>query len=105
MELPLPCIVCGFQPEAESPVEGINQPYAATAFTSHGHYGSTAFDPMNGTFIEINVCDPCLRSRAGRVGEGQDRRRVMHPSDDGLVIGMEDIPWREQPPLKPWDPS
>ena len=79
--------------------EGRNEPYAATAFVTHGHYGSTAFDPMDGTFLEINVCDPCLvrQAKAGRVVEGQDYKHA-----DGT---MTRIPVNEQPPLKPWDVS
>lgn len=39
-----------------------NQPYAGTTFISHGHYGSTVFDPSwdSRTFLEINLCDECL---------------------------------------------
>ena len=60
-EVTLPCIVCGYQPkhvfneETES-----NQPYEATCFMTQGHYGSTFFDPMDGSYLEINVCDECL---------------------------------------------
>ena len=41
------------------------RPYAATTFTSHGHYGSTAFDPVSDTFLEINICDDCLQGENG----------------------------------------
>jgi hypothetical protein len=57
----LPCIRCGVLPESVDPGRGDNQPYAATAFSTGGHYGSTVFDPMNHERLEINVCDPCLR--------------------------------------------
>ena len=30
------------------------------AFISHGNYGSTIFDPMDGSYLEIYVCDQCL---------------------------------------------
>lgn len=61
----LPCIACGKGLEdaipgtPEHPVE--NQPYQGTVFTSHGQYGSTVFDSMTGEFLEINVCDECLK--------------------------------------------
>jgi hypothetical protein len=29
-------------------------------FTSPGHYGTAAFDPMNGDRLAINICDWCL---------------------------------------------
>lgn len=64
----LPCIVCG------SHLEGCsvqNQPLDGLAFATQGHYGTTVFDPMDGSALEINVCDPCL-TKAG--GEG----RVLH---------------------------
>lgn len=55
------CIVCGYQPEYAIPGDAdINQPYKATAFITQGHYGSTFFDPMDGSHLEINVCDECL---------------------------------------------
>lgn len=57
----LPCIVCGSA--LESAVnEAMNQPAEGLAFQSSGHYGSVAFDPMDGTYLEINVCDKCLES-------------------------------------------
>lgn len=58
---PLTCIVCDYQPDTAFNGCTSNQPYKATAFTTRGHYGSTFFDPMTGTQIEINVCDECLR--------------------------------------------
>lgn len=55
------CIVCKkpLVNTGPSPCED-NQPSGGTAFHSSGHYGSTAFDPMDGTYLEINICDPCL---------------------------------------------
>ena len=54
------CIVCGYQPDVAYNDCKNNQPYKATAFYTRGHYGSTFFDPMNGSMLEINVCDDCL---------------------------------------------
>ena len=59
-EVTLPCIVCGYQPESAFNGCTVNQPYKATAFNTQGHYGSTFFDPMDGSYLEINVCDECL---------------------------------------------
>jgi len=56
----IPCIVC------DSALLNIqedrcgNQPSGGLAFFSTGHYGCTLFDPMDGTGLEINVCDKCL---------------------------------------------
>lgn len=61
---PLPCIVCGFEPRPVFTDEPSMQPYAATQFSTGGHYGSTVFDPMSRYMqLCINVCDNCLRER------------------------------------------
>lgn len=60
MNNPLTCIVCDYQPVVAIHDTNTNHPYKATAFTTRGHYGSTFFDPMDGSYIEINVCDDCL---------------------------------------------
>jgi hypothetical protein len=60
---PLPCIKCGTQFEdghgGMSPDNVM--PSVGTQFSSHGHYGSTAWDPMSDpSELIINICDPCL---------------------------------------------
>lgn len=68
----LPCIRCGKQlkqcfgslEEGAVDVTFENQPYNGTAFYTGGHYGSTVFDELLGTTIEINVCDVCLLDAA-----------------------------------------
>ena len=101
----LPCIVCGNALPNVSD-DATNQPSGGTAFMTHGHYGSTAFDPMDGNFLELNVCDGCLESagRAGRVLLGRDSKPVVaHVGPDALrhmpvLIGYvkvqrEPVPW------------
>jgi hypothetical protein len=59
----LSCIVC------DSPlvnIDGPNQPDNGLAFSTSGHYGTTFFDPMDDTSIEINVCDACLVKAAAK---------------------------------------
>ncbi len=63
---PLTCIVCDYQPDTAYNGCENNQPYKATAFTTHGHYGSTFFDSMGSSSIEINVCDDCLRKAVAK---------------------------------------
>ena len=66
----LPCIVCDKELEPAIPEphgRAENQPYAATSFWTAGHYGSTVFDPMDGTRLEINVCDGCLTKKNDKV--------------------------------------
>lgn len=78
----LECIACGRELEdAVEPVPGVNQPHKGTAFASHGHYGSTAFDPMDGHSLEINICDPCLLVSAKK------NRVLIHPP--GCTWGEE----------------
>jgi hypothetical protein len=64
----LSCVRC--DKELESATENwpeeheYNQPYDGTTFISHGQYGSTVWDPFDGSYIEINVCDDCLQQLA-----------------------------------------
>ena len=60
----IPCIVC--KDELENCYPGKNQPNLALEFTTAGHYGSTEFDPMDGTRLAINVCDECLREHRAK---------------------------------------
>lgn len=61
----LPCLGCG-KPlasifELPLPESGfVNYPSDATIFTTHGNYGSTVFDPGDGSALVINICDACL---------------------------------------------
>lgn len=93
----LPCIVCGtILPNVDD--TATNQPSEGTAFESEGHYGSTAFDPMDGSYIEITVCDQCLTAarESGRVLWSRTRKLVVC---DGMVVGWCKTPNR---PLLPW---
>jgi hypothetical protein len=103
---PLPCIACGKRPEGIDS-DGGNHPYEATAFMTHGHYGSTIFDPMNGTFLEINVCDQCLveQANAGHILLGQDRKPVYcnHMLVGWIKVRRELTPWA--PGLEHVNPS
>ena len=73
----LPCIVC-MEPlknifPAKSPATGedwdqINQPDSGITFATYGQYGTTVFDPMDGSFLEINICDDCVKEREAQGG-------------------------------------
>lgn len=67
---PVPCFVCGKR-LSEVGEEGLNQPNGATAFITNGHYGSTVFDEMDGTWLELNICDDCLSGCQSRVLHGR----------------------------------
>jgi hypothetical protein len=61
------CIVCSTEvdnwdvayPEGKTQVH----PIGGTVFRTYGHYGSTVFDPMDATYLEIVLCDACLKTR------------------------------------------
>lgn len=87
---PIPCICCGAGLESSSPDLDSSQPLGGLAFRTHGHYGSGAFDPMDGSSIEIVVCDPCVEE-AGRAGH------VLH------VVPVR--PVQEPALVVPWQPA
>lgn len=95
----LRCIVCSFELE-DVGIDAENQPNGGLACQSHGHYGSTAFDPIDGQYIEFNVCDRCLLDRAegGYILQGRDRRPVIC---DGVIVGWEHV----RRALVPWQPD
>jgi hypothetical protein len=64
----LPCLACGARLLNVDCTECDNQPLDGVEFTSLGHYGSTVFDPMDGSRLVINVCDACLKARHSRIG-------------------------------------
>jgi hypothetical protein len=55
------CICCDKSLKNYMADEKGHQPYNGLAFQSRGAYGTTIFDPMDGSYIEITVCDECLR--------------------------------------------
>lgn len=63
--LHLKCIKCAKEMENITP-EGV-QPCDGLAFHSYGHYGSAYFDPLDGTCIQIAVCDECLEAATDSV--------------------------------------
>jgi len=71
-----------------------NQPGEALSFTTHGAYGTTVFDPDDGHYLEINICDECMREARARkrVYIGRDFRLIMR---GGMVMGQEAIPMQK----------
>ncbi len=57
------CASCGV--ELANVADAGFQPVGGVAFHSYGHYGSAEFDPMDGTCVEVVLCDPCF-SRADK---------------------------------------
>lgn len=93
-----PCVVCG--KELFNVFEDCeNQPEAGLAFVSHGHYGCTVFDPMDGQKLELNICDDCLvKARdQGRVLLGRDTRMVMCGTEmvGSQRVDRPSVQWKE----------
>ena len=61
------CIICTKEIENWDQVypEGNTKihPLGGTAFRTYGHYGSSVFDPMDASCMEIVICCDCLKSR------------------------------------------
>ena len=71
----VPCIVCGRELREVGPGHTENQPNNGVCALIAGNYGSTVWDPMDATYLEVNICDPCLTT-AGATG------RVLFSSPD-----------------------
>lgn len=82
---PLPCAICKKELEAITP--GNNHADDANAFRAHGQYGSTKFDPVDGSWLEVNICDECF-VELGRAG----------------LVFIGSPPARYPRRLKPWQP-
>lgn len=54
------CVICDGKLSCWSQEGEAIQPIGGLSFISYGSYGSTVFDPMDGTMITICVCDKCL---------------------------------------------
>jgi hypothetical protein len=76
----LSCLLCHKSLKNLLLSEGGIQPQGGLAFETYGHYGSTYFDPMDGHWITLTVCDLCVAEaeKAGRVhrSEAKDMRRA-----------------------------
>jgi hypothetical protein len=103
-EYALPCIACGAElrnvgwNQAVGGSDSENQPSDGTAFWSTGHYGSTFFDPMDGSQIEITVCDECLRKHTERV---LWRQAAIYLTCCNVQVGREWLPDRQYVPYNP----
>lgn len=98
----LPCIRCGkqLQPAFRAHDDDpdwlkANQPYAGTTFRSHGQYGSTVFDEMGRTYLELNICDACMLQLAAD-GHILHVTRVPHPDTFMSVAWEPGLVWCEQ---------
>jgi len=77
----LSCICCGAALPNIMAGRGI-QPMGGVAFLSHGHFGSSVFDPMDGSIIQIVLCDPCLSEKGWHPAD-LPRKRSEAPGPEG----------------------
>lgn len=42
-------------------------PMGGLHFQTYGHYGSTVFDPMDGSSLDIAICDECVMLRKEKI--------------------------------------
>jgi len=94
----LQCFKCGVQLR-RAVDDNEAQPDEGVMFSASGNYGSTVFDPMDGSYLLINICDRCVAEAGeqGRVLVGRAGRPVMCDvpiADDKTIksnIGFEVI--------------
>lgn len=84
MNTRIPCFKCGRKLEAVC--DNSDQPYGGTLFRTYGHYGSTFFDPMDGQYLELIICDPCLEDGSSNLLLSRDRRPV---ECNGVIVGYQ----------------
>lgn len=94
-----PCIKCGATlTRVTSDYEG--QPNDGIMCTSYGNYGSTVFDPMDGSYLAFNICDPCVK-RAAKQGRLMVTRDKVHVKLNRSIIGS----MRVERPYIAWNPD
>lgn len=97
------CIICDEEvenwdiayPENEKPVH----PIGGTVFRTYGHYGSSVFDPMDASYLEIVVCDTCLKKSLHRTYSGVNVRykqelEEQRTSQDALLEEL--LQWEDE---------
>lgn len=91
---PLACVVCkktlrgvfeGLKESLPGPGEYV-QPLGANTLSGSGTYGSRRFDPLNGWYVIVNICDECLdgalKDARAEIRSGPDGELVKEDSDD-----------------------
>jgi hypothetical protein len=53
--------------------KGCHQPVDGLGFHTRGAYGSSYFDPMDGSYLELSICDGCVEEadKKGFVNRGE----------------------------------
>lgn len=68
----IPCLSCGeeldnlyYEMRDGNRVEV--HPMGGLHFRTYGHYGSTVFDPMDGSYLDIAICDECVTKNLDKI--------------------------------------
>lgn len=85
----LNCIICSAELENWDvyPTKTVVHPIGGTAFRTYGNYGSSVFDPMDASYLDIVICDSCLTDRMEHVYEGVNKE--YHAELDANQAEME----------------
>lgn len=88
----LHCIACGAEMINIMEDRG-HQPDDGLSFHTYGHYGSTFFDLLDGSFIQIAVCDRCLvaADAKGWIDRPNGKNPAMSWSELASDVGDEDM--------------
>jgi hypothetical protein len=100
----VPCFKCGTEMQRVWDGGYELQPSDGLHFDTTGAYGSTAFDPMDGSSLNIIICDECIvaGAREGRVMLDQRHVGIVVTVDGGdYACGF----YRPEREAVPWDPD
>lgn len=83
------------------------QPDRGLRFETTGAYGSTAFDPMDGSSLNIIICDKCIKkaARKGKVMLDQKYIGIGFDAGDELVSVYACGFYAPDRQAVPWDPD
>ncbi len=100
-----PCIICGKPLRRVMPMTPA-QPANGVMCSTHGNYGSTVFDDLDGERLHFNICDACLTTAGeqGRIVVAQHYQNLTAPIGPGgmpSIVGIEKFADRT---FEPWDP-
>lgn len=86
IETKIDCIACGKELDNIEYTTRSNgtkvevHPMDGLHFRTYGHYGSTIFDPIDGTYLDIAICDVCIMKNLDKV-RGSGKEKLEHEVD------------------------
>jgi hypothetical protein len=80
------CIMCsvGLENWDIYPNKTVIHPIGGTVFRAYGNYGSSVFDPMDASYLDIVICDECLKDRLHHAHEGVNIEYIEQLGEDIL---------------------